>query len=225
MEKNTQCPWGACGENKMKEERSNIINRLLSWYRSMNLTRKFKNGKAQRGRTTNFKNTNQTKGETSMNRTDDLPEGVMRVTAALSAKVISGTEEKDLGVISRRLVTVAFTNYLVDSLQNSTTTPMDVFRYHDAGTGVAAESNANTTLGTPWGGARVSGTGVEGASANIFRSVATITFDASFAITEHGLFSASTAGTLMDRSVFAAINVAINDSIQFTYELTVQAET
>jgi len=42
-------------------------------------------------------------------------------------------------------------------------------------------------------------------------------------VTEHGLFNASSAGTLMDRTVFSAINVVNGDSIQFTYELTATA--
>lgn len=134
----------------------------------------------------------------------------------------NGKIEK-LGLIATKVVTTAFVNYLVDSLQNSTTTPMDIFKYHDAGTGIGDEAVGDTTLGTAWGGARVSGTQVEGASANIFRTVATITFNNTFAITEHGVFSASTSGTLMDRSKFSAINVVNGDSIQFTYELTCTA--
>ncbi|MGE3176768.1 MAG: hypothetical protein AB7O32_04825, partial [Vicinamibacterales bacterium] len=72
---------------------------------------------------------------------------------------------------------------------------------------------------------RATGTLAEGASANIFRSVGTVTFDGSGAITEHGLFSqaATGGGVLFDRSVFAAINVASGDSIQFTYDATLTA--
>lgn len=151
--------------------------------------------------------------------------GVVEMEGQLSARVIrkDGRIERR-GIIARKKVTTAFANHLVDSLQNQTTTPIDQFKYHDAGTGTTAESNAQTGLITPWGGARVSGTQVEGASANIYRSVATIAFNNSFAITEHGLFSAAAAGTLLDRSVFAAINVGSGDSIEFTYELTVNAE-
>jgi hypothetical protein len=130
----------------------------------------------------------------------------------------------DLGVVSRRKVTVAFVNHLVDSLQNQTTKPIDTFKYHDSGTGVVAESNADTALGTPCGEARDVGTQIEGATPNIYKSVATHTYAGSFAITEHGLFSASSGPTLMDRSVFAAVNVAIGEKIEFTYELTCNAE-
>lgn len=129
---------------------------------------------------------------------------------------------EDLGLISTRVVTTAAANYIVDSFQNSTSTPLDAFKYHGCGTGTGDEAVGDTALGTETG-SRVSGTQVEGASANIYRTVATISFTTSLAITEHGVFSASSSGTLLDRSKFAAINVANGDSIQFTYELTVTA--
>ena len=152
-----------------------------------------------------------------------ITRNTMGFKAKLFAKVIraNGTIE-ELGLICEKMVTTVFVNYLVDSLQNSGTSPMSDFKYHDAGTGVGVEAVGNTTL-TPWGGARVVGTQVEGASANIFRTVATIPFNNTFAITEHGVFSAAAVGTLMDRSLFSAINVVNGDSIQFTYELTCTA--
>ena len=148
----------------------------------------------------------------------------VKVRAQLSARVFRGGKVEDLGVICQRKVTTAFVNYLVDSMQDSTTYPMNVFKYHDSGTGVGGESNGDTGLGTPCGEARDSGTTVEGASANIYKTVATHTYAGSFAITEHGVFSAAGAGTLMDRSVFAAINVSSGNSIEFTYQLTASAE-
>ena len=145
----------------------------------------------------------------------------------LSARIKRAGEKRfrNLGVIARKKVTDAFVAYLVDSLQNSTTAPMDVFKYHDSGTGTTAENKTDTALVTPCGDARDTGTQIEGATGNIFKSVATHTYDESLAITEHGLFSASSTGTLMDRSVFAAINVVNTDQIEFTYELTCTSET
>jgi hypothetical protein len=101
---------------------------------------------------------------------------------------------------------------------------MNVFKYHDSGTGTTAESNSQTTLITPCGEARDAGTQVEGASANIYKTVATHTYAGTFAITEHGVFSASTSGTLLDRSLFAEINVESGNKIEFTYQLTASAE-
>lgn len=140
--------------------------------------------------------------------------------AQLSARYISGNQTTDLGIISTRMVTDAFGELLVDELQG-TGSNFSLFKYHDTGTGTTAESVADTTLETPTGDARVAGTQTEGASTKTYRSVATMNYTASLSITEHGIFNAASAGTLMDRSVFSVISVSSGDSIEFTYELTI----
>ena len=126
----------------------------------------------------------------------------------------------ELGLISTRVVTTAGVNYLVDAFQN--TTELENFKYHGMGTGNTAEAAGDTALVTEVE-SRVAGTQLEGASGNIYKTVATITATGARAIVEHGLFSASTAGTLWDRSVFAVINLATSDAITFTYECTFPA--
>jgi hypothetical protein len=110
---------------------------------------------------------------------------------------------------------------MVDELQSAS--EWGDYDYHDCGTGVTAANVADTAMETQYGGARASGTPGEGASANIYQNVGTISFTGSLAITEYGLFCNLTGATLMDRHTFAAINVANGDSIQFTYELTCTA--
>ena len=128
----------------------------------------------------------------------------------------------DYGIVSYRVVTSAFVNFMVDQLQAETSQWGD-FKYHDSGVGTTAENASDTDMETTDGEARATGTQTEGASTNIYRSVGTIPYTTTKAITEHGLFSQSTGTTLMDRSVFSAINVANGDAIQFTYELTCTA--
>lgn len=123
------------------------------------------------------------------------------------------------GKISSRIVTNAAVTYMRDDF-NDGVGDINAFNFHDSGTGAVAENATDTALGTPAGPARVAGTKSVPAT-NQFRTVATIAYTATLAITEHGIFSASTAGTLLDRSVFAAINVNNGDSIQFTYTLTI----
>lgn len=130
-------------------------------------------------------------------------------------------EIEDLGILSTKVVSTAFVNHLVDQLQSSTG-EIDLFSYHGMGTGGAAEAIGDTALATQVE-SRVSGTQVEGASANIFKTVATITASATRAIVEHGVFNAASAGILMDRSVFSVINLGNGDGVQFTYELTIPA--
>lgn len=131
-----------------------------------------------------------------------------------------------LGLLSTKVVTDAGVAYIVDDWDGGSNV-IDNFNYHGCGTGTNAEAAGDTTLQTESTTAlnpdntRATGTKSQ-PSANIARTVGTVTFDASAAITEHGIFSqaATGGGTLLDRSVFSAINVASGDSIQFTYSLT-----
>jgi len=125
------------------------------------------------------------------------------------------------------LIVTAGKNFLVDAWQNSV--ELEIMKYHGVGIGTAAAVVGDTALQTESttilnpDSTRATGSLAEGASANIFRSVGTVSFDGSGAITEWGLFSqaATGGGTLWSRVVFAAINVASGDSIQFTYEVTI----
>jgi len=141
----------------------------------------------------------------------------------LVAKHIRNGEEIGRRVVYNRKVTTAFVNFLVDNLQAETSEWGD-FKYHDSGTDNTAENNADTTLGTPTGVARATGTQVDGDFTYEYRSVGTITYDGTYAVVEHGLFSQSTGGTLMDRTVFTAINVENNDQIEFTFDILFSAE-
>ena len=166
--------------------------------------------------------------EIPMGSSGESAKGEIVLKGILSARVfrLDGSVE-DRGVIATKKVTTAFVNYLVDAMINSSTYPMDVFKFHDSGTGyVGGESNADTALLIPCGEARDVGTQIEGASANIYKSVATHTYSTSYSIQEHGIFSLATGGTLLDRSVFAVINIsASGEKIEWTYQLTAQAET
>jgi hypothetical protein len=120
------------------------------------------------------------------------------------------------------LVTTAAVNYIAADMLSASSNRINAFNFQDAGTGSVAAAIGDTALGTPAGVTRVSGTQSNPASGQ-YRSVATIPFTSTLAITEFGLFSAATVGTLWDRRVFSAINVSNGDSIQFTYTVTVTA--
>ena len=156
--------------------------------------------------------------------------GVGHFYGRLHARVLNpdGSVKLDYGLVATRVVTTAGANAIVGAFQN--TVELNNFKFHALGTGAAAEAVGDTALGAELttqyqvDGTRATGTTVEGASANIFRSVATVTVDAPAAITEHGLFSQATAGgTLFDRSVFAVINLAPSDSLELTYELSISS--
>jgi hypothetical protein len=141
-----------------------------------------------------------------------------------------GGQLTEYGLLSTRLVTdngVGLHRRRVPEPRR--TREHEVPRVRDWHDGEAqADSALVTELTTQYAtdSTRPTGTTTEGASANIYRTVATLSPDSggTIAITEHGVFSASSAGVLLDRSKFAAINlVAGSDSLQTTYELTVSA--
>lgn len=156
--------------------------------------------------------------------------GAVTITSELRGRVqrADGTWI-DFGVLGRRVVTNAGVAFLVDDWDNNGQ-DISTLNYHGCGTGTTAEAAGDTGLVTESTTAlnpdstRATGTRSQPA-ANQYQSVGTITFDASAAITEHGLFSqaATGGGTLWDRTVFSAINVASGDSIQFTYVMTATA--
>jgi len=148
--------------------------------------------------------------------------GLMTAYGRLEAVLVKTDGKRiNYGVLGYRLVTTAFVNFVVDQLQTETSVFGD-FKYHDSGVGITDPAIGDTDIETTDGESRATGTQTEGA-ANAYVSVGTISYTTTKAITEHGLFNASTGVTLMDRSEFAAINVVSGDSIQFTYTLTVSA--
>lgn len=155
---------------------------------------------------------------------DGLEQAFVGMGGALSAKVIRHKGDvEDLGVVSRRVVTNVFVNYLVQAMLTNTGTLIDIFKYHESGTGTTAENATDTALATAVT-PRATGTqSTASGSANVFQSVGTVAYTAAASITEHGLFGAATGGSLLDRSSFAAISVASGDSIAFTYQLTCSA--
>ena len=117
--------------------------------------------------------------------------GVPTLTAELRAVLIRGDGSRvNYGVLSRRVVTTAFVTFMVDQMQTDTTAWGDM-KWHDSGVGSTAENVANTDMETTDGESRVAGSQTEGA-ANVYVSVGTISYTSTKAITEHGLFNAST---------------------------------
>lgn len=137
-----------------------------------------------------------------------------------------GGDVTEYGTLSRRVVTDAGVGYIVDAFQNLV--ELENMKYHGFGTGGTAEGASQTALVTELttqynpDSTRPTGSQTESA-ANIYRTVATLTPDAggTIAVTEHGLFSAASAGVLFDRSLFSAVNItAGSDSMQATYDAT-----
>jgi hypothetical protein len=152
------------------------------------------------------------------------------ITAALKLVVIraDGSVE-DYGVVDRRVVTDDGVAFIVDAFQNIT--ELETMEFHGIGTGSTAENQTDSALVTEitteyqTDNTRPTGTNAEGATANIYQTVATNTVDAQVLTREHGIFdqASNAGGVLLDRSVFALITLEASDSLQSTYELTFNA--
>jgi hypothetical protein len=151
----------------------------------------------------------------------------IKVIRARASRFKSGEAIEDYGVVSKRLVTDAFVAAVVDALDVGVGFTLTNFRFHGIGTGTTAEAAAQTALVTELtteytGNVRATGT-ADQPSANIYRSTATNTLDSGTpALREHSVFTANAAGTMMDRSLFAAINLdgTVGDGLQSAYSLT-----
>jgi hypothetical protein len=137
--------------------------------------------------------------------------------------------QDDYGVVSRKVITTAGVNYLTGCFNNATNN-IALFKYHGIGTGSTAEAIGDTALvtelTTEYNPNSTRATGSQANSTNTYTTVGTNTLDSGTpALREHGVFSASSAGTLWDRTLFASITLdgTAGDGLQSTYTLTCSA--
>ena len=117
----------------------------------------------------------------------------------------------------KNLVVSAGKTYIAARMQGSAIPT--VMGYMAIGTGTATPAVANTTLGVEAG--RVALASFSSSSNQV---TATATFPAGTgtgAITEAGIFNASTGGTMLCRTTFPVVNKAAGDSIAITWVVTV----
>ena len=113
------------------------------------------------------------------------------------------------------LVVTAGKNFVADRMKNNST----VMGYMAVGTGTTAAAAGNTTLGSESDrNALTSTTVTDNAVAYVGTWAAG---DASVEIKEAGLFSASSGGTMLARTVFSAVNKGASDSLTITWTITV----
>ena len=134
-----------------------------------------------------------------------------------------------LGLASLRVVTTAGATKLVDFLRALDTIAAN-FKFHGFGTGTNAEAVGDVALQTEETTQyAVDNTRPTGSQTNngatVYRTVGTYSPDSGTnprPITEHGIFSAASGVSLLDRSQFAVVNlVPAADSLQATYDFTI----
>lgn len=141
----------------------------------------------------------------------------LKVTGHIHFKLFGANgelkEERDI----KNVVVTVGKNYLATWL--TAATQADYFmRYIALGTGTNAANASDTTLQTELS-SRVAGTLTP--SSNVWQNVASFGPGVDTgAITESGIFSASSAGTMFARQTFAVINKGAGDSLQVTWQIT-----
>lgn len=102
---------------------------------------------------------------------------------------------------------------------------VDDFDHVAVGIGSTSPVAGDTALEseiTTGGGARKTATGTRITSSttnDTAQLVVTFTFTATFAVTESGVFNASSGGDMLARQTFTAINVISGDSIEITWQV------
>ena len=115
------------------------------------------------------------------------------------------------------LVVTTGKGYVVSRMKDATATAMT---HLAVGTNNAAAAAGNTALGAEVGRVALTSTTVVSAAGTI-TYVATLTAGTGTgALTEAGLFNASSGGTMLCRTVYSTVNKGANDSMTLTWVLT-----
>jgi hypothetical protein len=144
-------------------------------------------------------------------------------SAALEGHLSIVLRDKDGKIKERReeknLLVSAGLNLVLDRLVG---TSENVMSHMGVGTGSTAAAAGNTALETALG-ARQALTSSTVTAASVAYVAGWAAGVSTGAITEAGIFNASSGGTMLCRSVFAAINKAAADSLTITWTITVTA--
>jgi hypothetical protein len=96
-----------------------------------------------------------------------------------------------------------------------------VISYMAVGTGTTAAAVGNTTLATELDRNALSVNGGTASGAGVTYATTWLAGDATGALTEAGLFTASSGGTMLARTVFAAVNKGADDLVTISWTVTV----
>lgn len=143
---------------------------------------------------------------------------LIKATGRLNIQVIGpdGTIKEEQTVDN--LVVTAGLNFIASRIKDASS---NVMSHMAVGSGTAPAAAANTALGTELGRVALTSTTVTN---NQVAFVAT--FGAGVgtgAVTEAGLFSASTSGTMLCRTVFSVVNKEAADTMSITWTVTIGA--
>ena len=109
-------------------------------------------------------------------------------------------------------------DFVASRIKDATATVMS---HMAVGTGTTSAVAANTTLETELSGSRTALTSTTVSSNDVIYVATFGPGVGTGAVTEAGIFNASSGGTMLCRTVFAVINKAASDSMTITWTVTV----
>lgn len=130
-----------------------------------------------------------------------------------------GMPEYELGVVSRRIVTDAALAHLAKCYAAEPGFTAGVFKYVASGIGTRSGVPIETSLQTEVGTRAVCS---QTWTATTFVAVGVLDYTDAHDITEFGMLSAASLGTLLDRAKVAAMSVVNGTSIRSTFTLTLE---
>lgn len=140
----------------------------------------------------------------------------IKMTGELRLTVTNPEGNVTQEVVVPNLVVTVGKNFIASRIKDATATAMS---HMAIGSGTTAAAAGDTTLGTELGRVALTSTTV---TANAVAYVATFPAGTGTgAITEAGLFNASSAGTMLCRTVFSVINKGAADTLGITWTVTV----
>ena len=119
----------------------------------------------------------------------------------------------------KNLVVTAGKQFIAASMLKTTTNSPAAMTHMGIGSGAVAAAAGDTALGSQLGRVTLASNTASGAVVTY-----TATFPAATgtgAVTEAGIFNASTAGTMLCRTVFAVVNKGADDAMSITWAITV----
>jgi chloramphenicol 3-O-phosphotransferase len=140
----------------------------------------------------------------------------IKMTGELRITVTNPEGNLKQEVVIPNLVVTAGKGYIASRMKDATATAMS---HMAIGSGSTAAAVGDTTLGTELGRVSLTSTTV---TANAVAYVATFPAGTGTgAITEAGIFNASSSGTMLCRTVFSVINKGAADTLGITWTVTV----
>jgi len=121
----------------------------------------------------------------------------------------------------KNLVVTVGKNFIASSMAKTTTNSPAAMTHMEVGTGTTAAAAGDTALETAVSGSRVSLTSTTVTNNNVAYVATFPAGTGTGALTEAGIFNASSSGTLLCRTVFSVINKGAADTLGITWTVTV----